>query len=272
MSSNQIPFQPQTNYFSLIPHDLTKYICNLCSKSCIRFMMTNSNIKKLVDPVCYEIFQSERVSNREIKKYLKRQPKIFGIADGAWCRTVFTVKYYGDVIEYYSVPCFSVCDELEGCFLSCDREPGSWQVETGYSIKAIQTNIIDMEDKFDCDNLDVLSLYHIYKKRKSLIQFNPNYVKDMSLNVFQEFISRRLNPNDKINDLYLFANLSIYIWMLNLNIKTTHLINFCILHDQSESSDLSGLVFDSDELKLSDKIRKYNKKIIKRVICHINSL
>ena len=256
------PGEPETNYFPRLPPDLTKYICLYCSKDSIQFMMTNSEIRKIVEQVCCEIWKTESVSRVEITRYLNRQPKMFGITGKFG--GVYNIKYYGDHVEYYDTPYFHVYEFDEEYYsLYCSRGQVSWEDDRGVSIESIQENILaKKDDEAETPSLDLISLHRIWSRRKSLVRFNPNYAKDACLKLFHEFCSRCRKSNKKINNLYLFADLSMYIWLLNLDIDTTFLTD--LEEEYSDQDEPDPDVYD-------DKILKYIRKIREHVILYLSS-
>lgn len=262
------------DYFSSTPDDIIKYICKLCSKSCVQLLTVNSDIKKIVEPVCYQEMCGLDISEFELKRYLEKQPKLFGKFPDPKRNGrghLYTPKYYGMTLEYYSIPCFSIFDEDEYEYvLYCTRDRCSWQDTEGYDIDMIRRRYPD-DTRPNCVRFDVLSVFRMYKERKSLMRLNKMYARDMCLNLFDVFVKKSYHKCSEINILYLFASLSVYIWLLNLDIDVTGVDGFTLIEDGDEGG-LDGMDEDGmDEInmELLKQIGDYNEEIVRQVVLRL---
>lgn len=159
--------------FTDLPVDMQREIFSQSTDSLKQLMTVSSDIYKIVAPIVAQKYCSLPLTNREITKYLQNKPPLVGTMYKLYPFVPLKITIYQRRDDHYNIRKYEIRNGS-----GYDRYP----VQISRSNESVES----LDKIGNVYELDIQSLYEIYRQRLVCVNFNPYYGKDYVKNIWQK--------------------------------------------------------------------------------------
>ena len=161
------------------------------------YRQLNKQIYNETAQTFYDKHYDKPISNHEIINYLLTNPKRFG-------KVVYDPAEGLDIIfSMYTLPVFNIPYFTQNITISVDIDIDMYvHQELSTSDKSIESLIDEVESDYDLD-MDLKTIYEIYKNRGDCMKVNRSYSKEAVVRIFNK---RQQLKSDSFYQIYYYYN------------------------------------------------------------------